>query len=112
MKKKSTVAIVVILCVAVIIGGAFGVYALAVNFGTTTITLDTSKTYQTMNGFGASSAWIYQDLGERGDKDIKETAMEMLYGDTGLGLNTFRYNVGAGGVEVDNYEDRSWKYPK
>ena len=103
MKKKT--AVIIILCIAIFVAAAFGVYALAVNFGTTTITLDTSKTYQTMNGFGASSAWIYQDLGARGEENIKETAMEMLYGDSGLGLNTFRYNVGAGGVEVDNYED-------
>ncbi|MDE5548926.1 MAG: hypothetical protein K2J13_01600, partial [Clostridia bacterium] len=61
--------------------------------------------YQTMNGFGASSAWIYQDMGQKATVETKDQAIEMLYGDTGLGLNTFRYNVGAGGSEVDTYED-------
>ena len=105
MKKKSLVTIVAILCVAVLVGAWFGIYALSVNFGTTTITLDTSKTYQTMNGFGASSAWNYQEMGRRANEDTIDQAIEMLYGDSGLGLNTFRYNVGAGGVEVDTYED-------
>ncbi|MDE7328232.1 MAG: hypothetical protein K2N57_00560 [Clostridia bacterium] len=103
--NKKIKALVAIVCVVVVIGISFGVYALAVNFGTTTINLDASKTYQTMNGFGASSAWLYQDLGTLEDDDFKDAAMQMLYGDSGLALNTFRYNVGAGGVESDSYED-------
>ncbi|MDE7209007.1 MAG: hypothetical protein K2O31_03915 [Clostridia bacterium] len=83
----------------------FGIYALAVTFSTTTIALDTSERYQTMQGFGASSAWIYQDLGAQEDVNLKNAAMEMLYGNSGLALNTFRYNIGAGGAEVDSYED-------
>ena len=102
MKKKIAISI---LCIAVFIAGIFGVYALSVNFGETTITLDTSKKYQTINGFGASSAWIYQDLGKLEDSEFKDSAMEMLYGESGLCLNTFRYNVGAGGVESDSYSD-------
>lgn len=105
MKKKLTAIVITALCIAVTMGAFFGVYALAVNFGTTTITLDTSKTYQTMNGFGASSAWNYQDMGKKANDETKNQAIEMLYGDSGLGLNTFRYNVGAGGVEVDTYDD-------
>lgn len=101
MKKQGLRVIIAALCVAVLVGAWFGIYALAVNFGTTTITLNASKTYQTMNGFGASSAWIYQDMGTLEDGEFKDRAMEMLYGDSGLGLNTFRYNVGAGGAEVD-----------
>ncbi|MDE6758985.1 MAG: hypothetical protein K2J89_06925 [Clostridia bacterium] len=103
MIKKKVFAI--ILCIAIFVAAAFGVYTLAVNFGATSITLDTSKKYQTMNGFGASSAWIYQELGKLEDGEFKDLAVEMLYGDSGLALNTFRYNVGAGGVESDNYED-------
>lgn len=104
MSKKIKILAAVI-CVAAIICAAFGAYALAVNFGETTITLDTSKTYQTINGLGASSAWIYQDLGKLDDEEFKDTAMQMLYGDGGLALNTFRYNVGAGGDTSDRYQD-------
>ena len=104
-KKVFLITMTGILAVALIIGASFGIYSLAVIFGTTSITLDTEKTYQTMEGFGASSAWIYQSFGAVEDEEIKEQAMEMLYGDSGLCLNTFRYNIGAGGSEVYEYGD-------
>ena len=106
MKKKVLRVVICLVCAILLVGCVLGIYALAVTCGTTTITLDTSKRYQTMEGFGASSAWIYQDLGDLEDEGFKNTAMEMLYGDSGLALNTFRYNVGAGGTEIENgYED-------
>ena len=104
-KKKLVIALAVVLSVVVALGAFFGIYSAAVIYGTTTITLDESKTYQTMEGFGASSAWIYQDFGKLDNPQIKEQAMEMLYGDSGLKLNTFRYNIGAGGSEVYQYSD-------
>ena len=99
------IVLTVVLSIALAVGGAFGIYALSVNFAPTTITLDATKTYQTMNGFGASSAWIYQDIGALEDEEFKDRAIDMLYGDGGLALNTFRYNIGAGGAVSDNYED-------
>ena len=104
-KKKLVIALAVVLSVVVALGAFFGIYSAAVIYGTTTITLDESKTYQTMEGFGASSAWIYQDFGKLDNPQIKEQAMEMLYGDSGLKLNTFRYNIGGGGIEVASYGD-------
>ena len=104
-KKKLVIALAVVLSAAVALGAFFGIYSAAVIYGTTTITLDESKTYQTMEGFGASSAWIYQDFGKLDNPQIKEQAMEMLYGDSGLKLNTFRYNIGGGGIEVASYGD-------
>lgn len=102
MKKKVLTVVACLVCAVVIVGFALGIYAVAVINGATSITLDSSKRYQTMQGFGASSAWIYQQLGLEQDDNFKNTAMEMLYGDSGLELNTFRYNIGAGGVEVDS----------
>ena len=104
-KKKLVIVLAVVLSVAVALGAFFGIYSAAVIYGTTTVTLDESKTYQTMEGFGASSAWIYQDFGKLDNPQIKEQAMEMLYGDSGLKLNTFRYNIGGGGIEVASYGD-------
>ena len=104
-KKVFLISVVGLLAVALIIGASLGIYALAVIYGTTTITLDTQKTYQTMEGFGASSAWVYQSFGAIEDDELKEQAMEMLYGDSGLALNTFRYNIGGGGSEVFEYPD-------
>ncbi len=58
--------------------------------------------HQTFEGFGTSSAWWSQTI------DDEETAKEiarLLYDDeTGLGLDIYRYNVGAG--EKDNPDSR------
>ena len=81
-----------------------GIFAVSALLGKTTLRIDTNEKLQTMQGFGASSAWVYQDLGLE-DLATKNTAIQMLYGNDGLQLNTFRYNVGAGGVESDNYKD-------
>jgi len=106
MKRQVIITTMIsLLIMSVIFGVTVGVYALIVNFDTTTITLDTSKTYQTVEGFGASSAWTYQAFGKLEDDKLKEETMEMLYGDSGLELNTFRYNIGGGGAEFDYYED-------
>lgn len=70
-----------------------------------TLTLDENEKYQTMQGFGASSAWVYQAFGLSENTQLKDKTMEELYGSSGLALNTFRYNVGAGGNEVDSYAD-------
>lgn len=52
---------------------------------------------QTLKGFGASSCWWSQYCTGKPAEEIAE----MLYGDSGLGLNIYRYNVG-GGYDKDN----------
>ena len=107
MKKQvimhTTVAILVI---ALLTGITFGGYLLSVHFGLTGLKIRTDMTYQTVEGFGASSAWTYQNLGLIEDEDVKEDAIERLYGDSGLALNIFRYNIGGGGKELDVYKDK------
>ena len=49
---------------------------------------------------------VYQALGIYDNEDLKDETIEMLYGNSGLRLNTFRYNIGAGGAELDLYEDK------
>ena len=104
-KHAILISIAGLLIIAAIFGMAFGCYALGVNFAKTVITIKVEDTFQTMEGFGASSAWVYQSLGLSENTQLKDDTIEMLYGDSGLGLNTFRYNIGAGGVESDSYED-------
>ena len=104
-KPVILVTLISLLIVSVILGASFGFYALGINFAKTVITLDVNETYQSIQGFGASSAWVYQSFGLSENTQLKDDTMEGLYGDSGLSLNTFRYNVGAGGVEVDNYPD-------
>lgn len=60
------------------------------------IRVDTTITYQVMEGFGASSAWWAQDVGGW-ETDILEQIIHLLY-DTngGIGLSVYRYNIGGG----------------
>lgn len=56
--------------------------------------IDESTVYQTIEGFGASGAWWAQSVGNW--ENIDEIT-ELLYGsEKGIGLNIYRYNLGAG----------------
>ncbi len=58
------------------------------------IRLDYDAVYQKIEGFGASGAWWAQDVG--GWDNLGEI-MDLLYDDKkGIGLNIYRYNIGAG----------------
>lgn len=58
-----------------------------------TITIEPTAVYQTMNGFGASACWWSQEVGNwENAKDI----LSLLYDEnSGIGLNIYRYNLGA-----------------
>ena len=62
-------------------------------------TINTSTTYQTIEGWGASGAWWAQEVGEwENTKDV----LRLLYSrNDGIGLNIFRYNLGAGSRNSD-----------
>ncbi len=53
---------------------------------------------QTLKGFGASSCWWSQYC----EGKYSDELAELLYGDSGLKLNIYRYNVGAG-YDEGNY---------
>lgn len=56
--------------------------------------INTSKTYQTMEGFGASACWWSQ---RAGGWENTEDILKYLYSPKeGIGLNIYRYNVGTG----------------
>lgn len=62
--------------------------------------IDTSVSYQTIDGFGASAAWWSQTVGgwENADDIIK-----LLYDENeGIGLDIYRYNLGAGSRDVND----------
>lgn len=104
-KKGISIFLIVLFVAIILVGGGFSIYALVENFGTSVVKIDVDKQYQTVEGFGASSAWIFQNLGILEDEEFKDRAIDMLYGDDGLSLNIFRYNIGGGGRESDNYWD-------
>lgn len=56
---------------------------------------------QTMQGFGAAGAWWPNDL-IRFDVAVQESVAEMLFGTSGIALSAYRYNIGGGGVGVEN----------
>ncbi|WP_274365408.1 glycoside hydrolase family 30 protein [Paenibacillus thermotolerans] len=59
-----------------------------------TIKLDYDAVHQRIEGFGASGAWWAQDVG---GWDNLGDIMDLLYDDKkGIGLNIYRYNIGAG----------------
>lgn len=69
--------------------------------GAPKLTINPKVRHQVMESFGVSSAWWSQDVGGWTEKDqngvpVREAIMEMLYGKTGLGLQVYRYNLGAG----------------
>ncbi|RIX53868.1 hypothetical protein D3P08_06310 [Paenibacillus nanensis] len=58
------------------------------------ITLDYNRRYQSIDGFGASGAWWAQEVG---GWDNLDQIMDLLYDEQkGIGLNIYRYNIGAG----------------
>lgn len=72
------------------------------NFMQTTITYDLNTKFQTIEeGFGASGCWWAPDVGGWNDltkerEDVREAIARLLYDkETGLGLNIYRYNIGA-----------------
>ena len=70
------------------------------------IQLDYNCEYQTFEGFGASGAWWAQEVGgwEQTDESsavsVRDRISRLLFSKTeGIGLRTYRYNLGAGSKE-------------
>lgn len=61
--------------------------------------LKTAKQMQKLYGWGTSACWWSQAVND--DKTARELA-DLLYGDDGLRLNIYRYNIG-GGTDENNY---------
>lgn len=62
--------------------------------------IDDAAQYQTMDGFGASGCWWAQSVGGwENQRDI----LSLLYSkENGIGLNIYRYNLGAGSADDEN----------
>lgn len=65
--------------------------------------VDTLCTHQEITGWGTSAAWWAQMAGK---SEKAEDYAKLLYSEEGLGLNIYRYNVGAG--EKENPDSRIW----
>ncbi|KAL1685666.1 glycoside hydrolase family 5 protein [Schizophyllum commune] len=60
-----------------------------------------SEASMTLLGFGGSGAWWPYDLYNFPDA-VRANLSSFLFSDTGLGLTSYRYNIGGGGVNVSN----------
>ncbi len=82
----------------------------------TKITLDASKTYQTIESFGASGAWWSQDVGgmtkiqRKSGLETREYIAKLLFDkEFGIGLTNYRYNIGAGSVDGEGTYWHKWR---
>ncbi len=62
-----------------------------------TINVDPSQQYQTLQGWGTSMAWWAKWAGSLSDSQRIPLADKLFDPNTGIGLNTLRYNFGADG---------------
>lgn len=70
------------------------------------INLSSAKKINELKGFGASACWWSPQISD--EKTASEVA-ELLYGDNGLKMNIYRYNVG-GGYEKGNVRvENPWR---
>lgn len=70
------------------------------------IDLHNAKKMQTLKGWGTSACWWAQACG---DEDAQNALAELLYGDGGLGLNIYRYNIGGGYEEGNCRIENPWR---
>ena len=70
------------------------------------IHLDAAKDLQTIKGWGTSACWWSQACA---DSDTQDKIIDLLYGDDGLGLNIYRYNVGGGTDETNCRVPDPWR---
>lgn len=71
------------------------------------INLENAKVIKTVKGFGGSACWWSPQV--KSEKTAQEIA-NLLYGDDGLRMNIYRFNVG-GGYEKDNLRiENPWRY--
>lgn len=70
------------------------------------LNLKNAKRVNTIKGFGASACWWSPQVE---DEKTAEKLSELLYGDNGLALNIYRYNVGGGYRKGDLRIGNPWR---
>lgn len=63
------------------------------------LTITDDKNGERLDGFGASACWWSQIAG---DSEYAQETAKLLYSKDGLGLNIYRYNIGAGSADNPN----------
>lgn len=76
------------------------VIALAIAHFVTSLTISSQPLLQA-HAIGGSGAWWTLDL-YNFPEDVRQNISNLLFTDDGLGLSSYRWNVGGGGVGVNN----------
>ena len=71
-----------------------------------TITIDEDEKGRLLEGFGASACWWSQIAGQ---SENAEEIIKLLYSTDGLGLNIYRYNIGAGSADMNSEIKDPWR---
>ena len=104
-KKRILLAILIpIIGIVVLSASVFGAAYGYLTRDTIKVDLDESITFQQINYFGASSCWNFRLLGKEEDLETQTSLIDYLYSEDGLNLNVFRYNLGAGSLELETPE--------
>lgn len=107
MPKKAQRIIAAIAVSAVAITAASAWTAALLPLSVPELVISRGEICQTLEGFGTSGAWWAQGLT---DPAFRAEVAAMLFSDSGLNLNLYRYNVGAGERDANRrrvYTDRA-----
>ncbi|MBD2867132.1 glycoside hydrolase [Paenibacillus arenilitoris] len=102
-KKSTAAALLSVACCAAPAGNfAFAADAGKKDSFDALLTIDASRTYQTIDNFGASDAWSMDPIGSNWTEENKTRVADLLFSrDKGIGLSAWRFNIGAGSAETD-----------
>ncbi len=83
------------------------------------VLVDANKTFQTIDGFGASDCWTIQFVGKNWPEKKKAAIADLLFSKEvdangnpkGIGLSQWRFNIGGGTIEQGNKSDipKAWR---
>ena len=101
MKRATAVLLSAVFAVVTALSGAMLLFGFAASSEATVYTVDLSKGLQEFDGWGLSLSWWATEIGDwtrtgSTGNAKRDEVMEAIYGDSGLGLNIARYNVGGG----------------
>ncbi|WP_063870733.1 glycoside hydrolase [Paenibacillus sp. Root444D2] len=97
---KRTLAMITSVLVAASPIGSTVTHAADVN--RTLVNINASSTFQTIDNFGASDAWSMDPIGKEWSESNKEKIADLLFSqDKGIGLSSWRFNIGAGSSDTD-----------
>ena len=88
----------------------FITFIIQVSLAQTAVNVDLSEKYQTIDNFGASDAWVTDGIGKYWSEANKELIAKYLFSTTeGIGLSSWRFNIGAGSAVTDTDIIPNWR---